>query len=590
MNIVKDSDLFKESQGVTAYMARLYTNSPIPSFVGGGGDYGESLVILSDNIAATSAPGAWSLAFWNYGCIREASYFIQEFPKYAGNFNEVHANAWQGEAYFIRAYNYFQMVRLYGGVPIVDRVLNYPEESIEELQLPRAKEADCYDFILRDLDEAARLLPEESTVANGLDRGRVNRYVALGMKARVALYAGCIAKYAAPFIQQHSGSEAVQQELVGVPASRAAEYFGIAWTAAKAVEDSRKYELAGENLTDAEEIIHSYRNIWQDKGSKEILFGRFFSWTADVKHNLDANTLPYQLGGVYANHVNPTMDYVKTFDDVNGNPINWDNHLGTDATYTAHLFTNPADAFSMMEPRFHAIVVYPNAVYKGETIEIRKGILAENSFVDGAPLMMDSVYTSASLDQKYKDTDMMIQGKSGMGNNNTTSTGFYCVKCANENMPHDQVSASNSHSESTCIDMRYAEILLTLAEAAVELGRPNDAIPYMNRIRKRAGSKKTFTSVTLNDVRKECRMEFLWDYKIFWDMRRWRIIHLECDNSTRELLWPIYVMDKNAYYLKRTDTGTTDSKRYTFNPTNYYNIIDGSEIAKNGKLIQNPGY
>ena len=590
MNIVKDSDLFKEQQGVTAYMARLYATVPIPDALGAGGEYGSSLLVLSDVIANVGSPGATDMEWWNYEQIRGASYFIQEFPKYAGNFNEVHANAWLGEAYFLRAYCHFEMVRRYGGIPIVDRVFNYPEESIEELKRPRNKEADCYDFILRDLDEAVRLMPETSAVANGLERGRANKNAALGLKARVALHAGCIAKYAGSFLQAYSGSAAVQQELVGVPASRASEYFNIAWTAAKAVETGGKYELVGENLSEQDDIIHSYRNIWQDKDTKEIIFGRFYSWAANVIHIRDANCLPYQLGGVYANHVNPTMDYIKLFDDVNGNPINWDNLLGTDETYSAHLFANPADAFSNMEARFHAIIAYPNAVYKGQEIEIRKGILAENKFVDGASFNMNDVLTSSSMDQPYEGKNMTIHGKSGMGNNNTTSTGFYCIKCTNENMPHDQVSASNSRSESNCPDIRYAEILLTLAEAAVELGKPADAVPYMNRIRKRAGSKKTFSTVTIDNVRKEWLMEFIWENKMHWDLRRWRIFHLTCDNSTREIMWPIYVWDKNAYYLKRTDTGVTDSKRFTFDVKHYYLRVPDGEISKNGNLVQNPGY
>lgn len=587
MNIVKDSDLFKEQQGVTAYMAYLYANVPIP---GAGGEQNESRVVLPDKIADAGEVGSTTFEWWNYEYIRGASYFIREFPKYAGNFNETHANAWLGEAYFLRAYCHFEMVKRYGGVPIVDRVLNYPEESIEELKLPRNKEADCYDFIFRDLDEAARLLPEESSAGNGLERGRANKYVALGLKARVALHAGCIAKYAGAFLAPYSGSPAVQQGLVGVPATKATEYFNVAWTAAKLVEGSGRYELVGENLTDAEEIIHGYRDIWQDKNSREIVFGRFYSWAANTVHNLDANTLPYQLGGTYPYHVNPTMDYVKLFDDVNGNPVNWDDVMGTDDTYGSHLFADPADAFRGMEPRFHAIIVYPGASYKEQTIEIRKGILEENKFVEGARFDMKDVLTSSSMDQQYEGKGMMIQGKSGMGNNNTTSTGFYSVKCTNEKLPHDQVSASNSRSESNAPDIRYAEILLTLAEAAVELGKPDDAVTYMNRIRKRAGSKKRFSTVTINDVRKERRMEFLWEHKIYWDMRRWRVFHVECDNSTREIMWPIYVWDKNAYYLKRTDTGTTDSKLFTFDVKHYYLKVPDAEISKNGNLVQNPGY
>ncbi len=61
---------------------------------------------------------------------------------------------------------------------IVKEVINYNGQSMEELRAPRDKEEDCYNFILSDLDEAIRLLPETNQI------GRVNKYVGYGLKAK----------------------------------------------------------------------------------------------------------------------------------------------------------------------------------------------------------------------------------------------------------------------------------------------------------------------------------------------------------------------------------------------------------------------
>ena len=598
MNIVKDSDLFSEQAGVSAYMARMYSTIPIidRQDYGGRGASIDGFEALPDRVVDTPSPSSGTQASWNnYPCIRDACYFLQEFPAYMDYFNEKFANAWMGEAYFIRAFCYFRMVQSFGGVPIVDRVLNYPEQTIEELKLPRDKEVDCYDFILRDLDEAIRLLPETSTANDGLAQGRVNKYVALAFKARVALTAGCIAKYGNESLAAWSNSEAVQNGIVGIPASKATEYFNAAWAAAKEVENSGLFELYGLNVTDPDDVVKSYRRMYLDKSvtNREMMFCRYYLYGYNATI-LDANCLPYQLGGSYAGHVCLTMDFVKLFEDINGNSVRWEDIVGADATYGSHLYTNPEDAFADMEPRFKAVVCYPGSMFKGERIEIRKGILRENSFTQNGVFNMNDVAISENLTQFYfnsaRTDSMVIQGKSGMGYTNVTSTGFYCVKYFDEDLPREQVSSSNARGETPWPEIRYAEVLLTLAEAAVELGRPADAIPYMNAIRKRAGSKKVFTTVTLEDVRKERRMEFVWEGKTFWDLKRWRIFHKELDNSTFELMWPIYVWDKNAYYMRVTDTGTSDNRRFTYDERFYYSPVPENEISRNDKLIQNPGY
>src|SRR5690606_36336679 len=109
---------------------------------------------------------------------------------------------------------YFALVSRYGGVPIVDAVLEYPGESLEFYDIPRSAEADVYDFIAEDLNSAIEILPDNVTTS------RWNKNSALALKSRIMLYAGSIAKYNQIVLFDNDNNQ-----LTGVPASRANEYF-----------------------------------------------------------------------------------------------------------------------------------------------------------------------------------------------------------------------------------------------------------------------------------------------------------------------------------------------------------------------------
>lgn len=149
------------------------------------------------------------LEWWeiSYRVIRMLNYFIaniQDSPIENVTFKKQK----EAEARFLRAYNYFAMVKRYGGVPLVEVALdiNAPEE---EIYSPRNKEHEIYDFIISEIDAISDKLPESGT------NGRPSKYAALALKCRAALYAGSIAQYGT-----------VQLEgLVGIDPSKATDYY-----------------------------------------------------------------------------------------------------------------------------------------------------------------------------------------------------------------------------------------------------------------------------------------------------------------------------------------------------------------------------
>ena len=86
----------------------------------------------------------------------------------------------RGEAKIIRAYAYFNLVRLFGRVPVIDRTMS----SAELASMQVSSVADIYSFIYKDLDDAIEVVPYAFTDY----KGRYNKYTAMALKAKVALY------------------------------------------------------------------------------------------------------------------------------------------------------------------------------------------------------------------------------------------------------------------------------------------------------------------------------------------------------------------------------------------------------------------
>jgi hypothetical protein len=577
LNIVSDDNLFTDDGTVRVYMARLYADMSLWALDGRGAEWRNN---NTNNYTGESTtfgmiqPGSDNSPVWNYGKVRNQNYFLQEFPKYADRFPKEKADAFMGEVYFIRAHHYFMMAERCGGVPLIDRVLNYPEESIDELTYPRSNEADIYDFILADLDRAVELLPVEATAVYGLSDGCATKYAAMGLKARVALYAASIAKYG----EKYAGTQ--YEGLVGIPASRAQEYFRIAYEAARETEKGG-YEL----LDEGSDKAANFTNIFLGK-SKETMFAR--NWAVTFGTNFDGNYQPAQMSG-YSSDAQPFLEFIESFDDIDGNPL----VLNTGTDQAPEYYDSPLDLFANVEPRLSGSVIFPAADFQGP-VDLRKGIIAEG-YTPADDLSDNNVLiTATDVNQHYRG--MQIVGSSGIGlTRQSCITGFLLRKFLNPSYD----ASSTSNVSSPWLEMRYAEMLLIRAEAAIELNTlgdgslMGDALTQLNRIKARAGSNKRYTAAELaNDgiriVRRERKMELYYEDKTYWDMRRWRTAEQDMQGGRKHMLWPIYVWDEGKYYMKRAED--TRGNYNAFNPVWYYNPIPADAISKNSKIIQNPGY
>ncbi|WP_205510686.1 RagB/SusD family nutrient uptake outer membrane protein [Longitalea arenae] len=614
LNVVQDKDIFTNEAGITSYMARMYSRLPIEDF-----KYSPTISFNAFVIGSASGLTGEALSrdmpntietfnYWGdaYSLIREANYFMETLPAYAVHFNTGQVNNWQGEARFIRAVTYFALVKRYGGVPIVDKVLTKPDQTIdelsagiEELKIPRSAEEKVYDMIAADLDFAWDNLPETNKA------GRPNKYAAAAFKSRVMLFAGSIAKYNT--IHLTVGSE----RLCGIPAEKANTYFKASFDAAALLNG--KYSLYTRNFVagDKAAIYQNFVNLFLDAASLENIFIRQYKYP-DAVHAYDALSVPKQLegpGGNYSSETNPTLDFVEMFE---GLPRNADGTIQTlDGSGKYILYNNTMELFANAEPRLRATVILPGDMFKGQSIEFRRGIYT-GSTAGGISRLLPAgstqnypttniVQSAAVLQTPYtlpNGTKMNPAGASGIFTNLAANgpggsiTGFSVRKYLVPDKPTAEVMTNRS--EQSWIEIRYAEVLLNAAEAGFELSEAGQGANYLatalnniNLIRNRAGATPAVT-LTIDTIRKERRKELAFENKIYWDLRRWRILDKEQNSTLYRVLMPFYAAETGKYFFDaRTDERNV---RFTFDTRWYYQQIPTGAITKSPNLVQNPGF
>jgi len=216
----------------------------------------------------------------SYGYIRSSNNIIEKGSANA----DQDIKRYVAEAKFFRAWYYWKLLRLYGGVPLITKVLATNDPA---LFAPRSSRTETVDFILKDLEEAKADLPLQSALASA-DVGRITQGAALALTARVALFEGTWEKFRAN--------------------GNATKYLDAAITASRDLINSGTYGL----YTDKGE--QSYRYLFLENGddSRESILDRRYA------RNILGHDIPYQYDG---NGYNPTRKMVDLYLDKNGLPI-----------------------------------------------------------------------------------------------------------------------------------------------------------------------------------------------------------------------------------------------------------------------------
>lgn len=618
MNIVQDKDIFTSESGVMSYISRIYSQLPAEDFrYSAARGFNHFWVIdpvpmITGEAIGRDWCGAHSEDFDYYGdgykLVRDINYFLETLPAYESYFTAQQINVWKGEALFARGVTYFALTKRYGGVPLVNAVLKYPEQTIDQLRIARSSEEAVYNQVYQDFIEAFKLLPETAK------SGRATRYAAAAFNSRAMLFAGSIAKH-------NKNSNLVDKEgnrLCGIDADKAKDFYQKSYDEAKKVEGHHSLYLKGWKDGDKDAQYQNFVNLFFDASSDENIFVKEYSYPNSV-HGYDAYCVPRQAMGAngYATLVNPTLDFVEMFD---GLPKDAKGHLQNfDANGHYKMYDKTIDLFANAEPRLRATVILPGDEFKGEAISIYRGLYTKTDAASGISHIIpegstekyeniaqckDLIVSSPNPDNQTvytlsDGTKMNAAGLSGPFASDAGAgamSGFSVRKWLNPDMPKSEVLENNSTQ--TWIEMRYAEVLLNRAEAAyalAELGAGNqykeDAFDCINQVRKRAGADLLAAATDLNDfsiIQRERRKELSFENKTWWDLKRWRLIEDEQQSTLWRILMPFYSVHAGKYFFDvRTEE---DNHRFTFDTRWYYKNLPGGSIDKNPLLIQNPGY
>lgn len=565
LNIVPDDDVWQSEKLMVVYLAALYDNIPI-GFDRAGYTY---LAHLTDE---SSHPYAGITVVGNYGShpltlnttmyswIRRANYFLQQVP--TSVLDENAKKAYIAECRFIRAFYYFDLVKKYGGMPIINEVQEFKGDNIDELLVPRNKEDEVYEFILSELDAATADLPDSRDATNS---NRATKWSALALKSRAMLYAGSIAKYGT--IQLNG--------LVGIPAEKANKYYQEAFNASKEIIDGGKFSLYTKLYNPQAgtgDPAANYQNIFLDKGNEEIIFKKAYS-NPDKRHSYDNYNMPESFKpGCCGNASSPTLEMVEAYEYKDGSP----GILDVDGKE----FNSEAELLANKDPRFEGTVMYSGTPFVSRPVQIYRGVYDQ-----------DGTLYQASKTAFPADPSVLQVGLDGpftLGD--VGKTGFYIKKYLNT-----ATIVPEGTSDQDYIEFRYAEILLNYAEAAFEGDiDKNAALDAINQLRSRAGIVTlTLSDLTLERLRNERRVELAFEDKRFWDMRRWRIGTSIFRSTYVHGLWPYLVYKGGGnykYIFKKVSGAPLDNGQVrTFNERDYYSDLSGY-ISTNKNIINNPGW
>jgi hypothetical protein len=389
------------------------------------------------------------------------------------------AKQYLAEIRVLRAYYNIHLVTLFGDIPYFEA----PVTEAELKQVKRTPWETAVDAILVDLDKATANLPWVAT-----EWGRVDKSVAFGLKARIALYAGSWNKFG-------FGVKAIKNP------AKADQYFKIAAESSKKVIDESGRGLAT-NYGDL------FTRAGQMKGDtkRETMMFMMFSDFGDI--NSHYMSLGEQVRMIGQSGRFPTQQLVDTYETSNGKRID-----------EAGSGYNPKTPFVNRDPRLKASIYTQGDTIIGNTGSSKLKFLME--VYNPLTKSFDASGNVKLIDNKDYTGSVAAFGYVQSG------VGFAWKKY---NHYDDESSAVPTYNIGI---MRYAEILLTYAEAKIELAELDPTVAdAIDKVRARVGMPGILVSDPSRSgnqdklrqiVRRERKVELAKESLHFFDMRRWRI-------------------------------------------------------------------
>lgn len=541
----------------------------------GGGNSGDEIRNTFTGYANNQA------TIWEYGLLRDINLALSDMDTYGTTLTPTQKAQFNGEFRFLRAQIYFEMVKRMGGVPIVTTVLTTDKGDYASLSRPRNKEAEVYDFIGAECDAI------KNAIGNGVSTTRANKYAVLALKSRAMLYAGSLAKYNSALASPITlpGGE------VGIPASRANEYYTKSLDASREIINSGVYSLYNTNPNPGENF---YEAIVKKQGNKEVILAQDFLQAKGRTHGFSYDNIARAVreDNLGSSAIAPTLNLVESFEYT-------DNSAGALKLRTANdqdyiYYDNIGDVFNNKDGRLAGTVMLPGSTFKGLPVNLQAGVKVWNAAANAYTTVESSVQGSNSF---YTD-GKLLTGASGpiRSGLDISNTGFNLKKFID---PIPGSSNRGQQSDVWWIRYRLGEIYLNAGEAAFELGMTAEALTNINKVRDRAGLKVPLTTLTLARIQNEFRVELAFEDHRVWDLTRWRIAHIVWNGSPSNpdanlfALYPYRVVRPGdprdgKYVYDKIIAPRFRAPRF-FQITNYYNFIGQNVLNANLLITRQPG-
>lgn len=511
-----------------------------------------------------------------YSYIRNCNILLKKAEVYQGNKTEIAASV--ATARFFRAWHYFMLLKRFGGVPIIDYVLDV---NSPELYGPRKSRYEVADFIIKDLKAAYPDLPQEKNIADA-DKGKVSKEAAKSFLARVLLHEATWEKYV-PEIGFNLDGDGKDN---GAGTAKPEGYLSVTDMLTQAKQLAK--EVIDEANTGTFQLwnkcdtlsyyylfsIDEKNGITNPAGAnkstnKEFIFS--------VKYDKDVKS-----GGIDMNHILGTQQGTN-ISGIFGESFLCRNGLPLRISYTG----NMEDAQN--NPQFEGwetyMGEYRNRDYRfvGCTYVPDRSYWCANVTVTGPCTVLGKPYPDPVVPKEsYDEKDPAFSNKFTIYRptllNGGTHNGYGCRKY----MP-EGVSAGKNLESADFPLIRLAEVYLIYAEATCELGNgaiSDDDLNFsINNTRKRAGVASLTNSLIadvwdagywdhklnktvcrkmtmLDEIRRERACELFGEGFREDDLKRWGIFHINL--TGRKLGRHVF----NSYYM----TGIANDANYHGQP------------------------
>lgn len=505
------------------------TDDAVPSAYNKQIEYISRGTITSANNPEEDPGNAYSVSVWAncYYGIRRANLFL-------ANINRVPLTSaqnkqyWVAEARFLRALFYWELLKRYGGVPLLGDTVYGLDDDIK---LPRNTFAETVNYIVSEctaIKDNSRPDPVSTS-----DYGRASKGAVVALKCRVLLYA------ASPLFNGGGfESDPVKRALTGYPTADPARWQAVV-AACNEFNALGYFTLVAPGTAPA-----GFISIFITKPMTEVVFAK------QVANNVSLENSQSPVGFVSSNTrsqglTSPTQNLVDAFPMANGLSI----------TDPASGY-NAAAPYSNRDPRLSATVFYNGLPWLSRLVQTYEGGADKPNNLSLAPIQ--------------------------------TRTGYYLRKFLG-NFATNNAYSNISHNFPI---FRYADVLLTYAEALNETGQTEAAVNQVKLIRQRSGiaagtnnrygiaagiSQASMRALIIN----ERRVELAFEEQRFWDIRRWKIAP---QVMTQPLTGVSITNAASPVYQQTAVTTPVWTDRL------YHMPIPNSEILKNPKLIQNEGW